>query len=129
MSNPAKLKKQAADFEQRKQYERALEAYEEVLQAQDGGEDADVSLHNRVGDLQLRLGRQDEALRCYERAADLYAERGFLNNAIALCNKVLRHDPERAEVHYKLGRACAAKGFRSDARQHFVTYAELMQPR
>ena len=110
MSNLAKLKKNAAEFEQKRQFERALAAYEEVLQAQDGSEDLDVSLYNRVGDLHLRQGRTTEALRSYERAADLYIERGFHNNAIALCNKILRQDPSRAEVHYKLGRVSAMKG-------------------
>ena len=127
MSNLAKLKKKAAEFEQRKQFDKALGAYQDVLRAQEGSEDADVSLHNRVGDLQMRLGQGAEALRSYERAVDLYAERGFLNNAIALCNKILRQTPSAAHIHYKLGRVNALKGFRSDARQHFLTYAELMQ--
>lgn len=127
MSNLATLKKKAAEFEQKRQFDRALEAYEEVLRLQDGTEDADVALFNRVGDMQLRVGRTGEALRSYERAVDLYTDRGFLNNAIALCNKILRQDPLRAQVHYKLGRASAIKGFRSDARRHLVEYAELMQ--
>src|SRR5688500_15614000 len=127
MSNLAKLKKKAAEFEQKRQFDRALATYEDVLRAQEGSEDADVSLYNRVGDLQLRLGRTTDALRSYERAVDLYAERGFLNNAIALCNKILRQNPTAAHIHYKLGRVNALKGFKSDARQHFVTYAELMQ--
>ncbi len=127
MSNLATLKKKAAEFEQKRQFDRALEAYEEVLRLQDGTEDADVALYNRVGDMQLRAGRTSEALRSYERAVDLYTDRGFLNNAIALCNKILRQDPLRAPVHYKLGRASAVKGFRSDARRHLLEYAELMQ--
>ena len=127
MSNLAKLKKNAAEFEQKRQFERALAAYEEVLREQDGSEELDVSLFNRVGDLHLRQGRSTEALQAYERAADLYIERGFHNNAIALCNKILRQDPRRADVHYKLGRVSAMKGFRTDARQHFLEYAALMQ--
>src|SRR5688500_15898640 len=127
MSNLATLKKKAAELEQKRQIDRALEAYEEVLRLQDGTEDADVALYNRVGDMQLRIGRTQDALRSYERAVDLYTDRGFLNNAIALCNKILRQDPLRAPVHYKLGRASAIKGFRSDARRHLVAYVDLME--
>ena len=127
MSNLATLKKKATEFEQKRQFDRALEAYEEVLRLQDGTEDADVALYNRVGDMQLRLGRTQDALRSYERAVDLYSDRGFLNNAIALCNKILRQDPLRAPVHYKLGRASAIKGFRSDARRHLEAYVGLME--
>ncbi|HEY0972615.1 MAG TPA: tetratricopeptide repeat protein [Gemmatimonadales bacterium] len=127
MSDLAKLKKKAAELEQRRQFDKALAVYEEMLLAQEGSDDPDVSLLNRVGDLRLRLGRPAEALDAYERAVELYVERGFLNNAIALCNKVLRQDPTRSEVHYRLGRISAEKGFRSDARRHFLDYASVMQ--
>ncbi|HEX5581631.1 MAG TPA: tetratricopeptide repeat protein, partial [Gemmatimonadaceae bacterium] len=127
MSDLAKLKKKAAELEQRRQFDKALAVYEEMLLEQEGSDDADVSLLNRVGDLRVRLGRGAEALDAYERAVELYVERGFLNNAIALCNKILRQDPRRTAVHYRLGRISAEKGFRSDARRHFLDYAGLMQ--
>ena len=57
----------------------------------------------------------------------MYAERGFLNNAIALCNKILRQSPARTAVYYKLGKISASKGFRSDARKNFLEYADRMQ--
>jgi tetratricopeptide (TPR) repeat protein len=128
MSNAAKLKKRAAEYEQKKQYDKALALYVQVLQAADGAEeDADVPLFNRVGDLLLRLGNVNEALTYFEKAIDLYAERGFLNNAIALCNRVLRQSPSRTGVYYKLGRISAAKGFKSDAKKNFLEYADRMQ--
>ncbi|MEO7967051.1 MAG: hypothetical protein ABIT38_24390, partial [Gemmatimonadaceae bacterium] len=68
-----------------------------------------------------------EALGWYEKAVDIYAERGFLNNAIALCNKVLRQSPSRAAVYYKLGKISASKGFKSDAKKNFIEYADRMQ--
>jgi tetratricopeptide (TPR) repeat protein len=128
MSNAAKLKKRAADFEQKKQFDKALALYIQVLQETDGADDdADVALYNRVGDLLLRVGNVSEALTYYERAVDLYAERGFLNNAIALCNKILRQSPGRASIYYKLGRISATKGFKSDAKKNFLEYADRMQ--
>lgn len=127
MANLAKLKKKAADLEQSRQFDKALAAYEDVLRAQEGSEEADIALYNRVGDLQARLGRSADALRSYEQAADLYSERGFLNNAIALYNKVLRQNPGHGEVQFKLGRLSASKGFRSDARRHFAAYLTALQ--
>jgi hypothetical protein len=75
----------------------------------------------------MRQGSVQDALGFYERAVDMYAERGFLNNAIALCSKILRQSPGRTAVYYKLGRISARKGFKSDARKNFLEYADRMQ--
>src|SRR6476646_11848942 len=128
MSNIAKLKKKAAEFEQKKQYEKALELYQQVLDfSRTSEEDRDVPLYNRVGDLHYRLGNIEEAINYYEKAVDLYAEGGFFNNAIALCNKILRYSPNRSSAYYKLGIISAKKGFNSDAKQNFLEYADRMQ--
>ena len=126
MSNLEKLKKKAADFEQKKQYDRALEIYVQVVEQAKNEEDRDVPLYNRIGDLNLRLGRTEQAVTYYERAVDLYAEGGYLNNAIALCNKILRHAPSRNSIYYKLGKISAQKGFNSDAKKNFLEYADRM---
>lgn len=128
MSNIAKLKKKAAEFEQKKQYDKALELYQQVLDfSRASEEDRDVPLYNRVGDLHFRLGNSEEAISYYEKAVDLYAEGGFFNNAIALCNKILRYSPNRSSAYYKLGLISAKKGFNSDAKQNFLEYADRMQ--
>ena len=90
MSTTAKLKKKAAELEARKHYEKALEVYEQVLSTRTPDEERDVALYNRVGDLHYRLGNNEAAINYYEQAADFYADGGFFNNAIALCNKILR---------------------------------------
>ncbi len=128
MSNTVKLKKKAAEFESKKQFEKALELYEQALNGpRTGDEERDVPLYNRVGDIHYRLGNNDQAINYYEQAADLYAEGGFFNNAIALCNKILRYSPGRTVIYYKLGIISAKKGFNSDAKQNFLEYADRMQ--
>jgi len=130
MSNAAKLKKKAIELEQKKQFDKALALYIQFLQESesDGSlDDADISLYNRVGDLLLRTGNAADALNYFEKAVDLYAERGFHNNAIALCNRVLRQAPGRASIYYKLGKISATKGFKSDAKKNFLEYADRMQ--
>ena len=126
-ANVAKLKKRAAEFEQKKQFDKALATYIQILEESDGTDDADVALYNRVGDLLLRQGSVGDAVTYYEKAVDLYAEGGFFNNAIALCNKILRQSPGRNSIYYKLGKISAKKGFRSDAKQNFLEYADRMQ--
>jgi tetratricopeptide (TPR) repeat protein len=126
MSNVDKLKKKAAEFEQKKQFDRALEVYLQIIEATGGNEDRDVTVFNRVGDLYLRLNKTDQAVNYYEQAVDLYTDGGYLNNAIALCNKILRHAPQRHQIYYKLGKISAKKGFNSDAKKNFLEYADRM---
>ncbi len=128
MSNVARLKKQAAEFEQKKQFDKALQKYMEVLQLLETHKDEiDVALYNRVGDLLIRQNNVGDAVTYYEKAVDLYAEGGLFNNAIALCNKILRQSPGRTEVYYKLGKISAQKGFISDAKVNFLEYAGRKQ--
>ena len=88
MSNVDKFKKKAAEFEQKKQFDRALEVYLQIIGQTEGQEDRDVTVYNRVGDLYLRLNKADQAVNYYEQAVDLYTDGGYLNNAIALCKAV-----------------------------------------
>ena len=126
MSNVEKLKKKAAEFEQKKQFDRALESYVQIIEQTKGNEEKDVAIYNRVGDLYLRLNKTDQAVTYYEQAVDLYTDGGYLNNAIALCNKILRHAPKRNQIYYKLGKISAKKGFNSDAKKNFLEYANRM---
>ena len=128
MSNVAKLKKKAAELELKKDFAKALAVYVELLDNFDqNAAELDVSLFNRVGDLMLRQGSVADAVDYYERAVVRYVDGGFYNNAIALCNKILRHSPGRASVYYILGKISAHKGFTTDAKQNFLEYADRMQ--
>src|SRR5437762_4217865 len=127
MSKIATLKKKAADLE-KKSPDKAIAVYVELLAEMDKHpEDMDVALFNRAGDLMVKQGNTADAVDYYEKAVDHYAEGGFFNNAIALCNKILRTSPGRATVYYKLGRISAEKGFKADAKQNFLEYADRMQ--
>ncbi|MGH7603099.1 MAG: tetratricopeptide repeat protein [Gemmatimonadaceae bacterium] len=125
-ANVEKLKKKAAEFEQKKQFDKALEVYLQIIGLAGDTDDRDVTVYNRVGDLYLRLSKADQAVNYYEQAVDLYTEGGYLNNAIALCNKILRHAPARHQIYYKLGKISAKKGFNSDAKKNFLEYADRM---
>jgi len=128
MSHVAKLKKKAAELELKRQFDKAIAVYVELLESFDEhAHELDVALFNRVGDLLVRQGNIADAVNYYEKAVDHYTDGGFFNNAIALCNKILRHSPGRTSIHYKLGRISAKKGFKNDAKQNYLEYADRMQ--
>jgi tetratricopeptide (TPR) repeat protein len=126
MTSIAKLKDRARKYEQKEDWRSAIEAYRKVLEAEEAEDEIELELglFNRVGDLYLRLGQIDDAVTYYEAAADKYAESGFFNNAIALCNKALRHRPDRPDIYLKLSRFCHEQGFSTDARRWILAYAE-----
>jgi tetratricopeptide (TPR) repeat protein len=125
MKSISKLKDEARRHEQKEEWEKAIQAYLQVIRAGEEGEgEVELPLFNRIGDLMVRLGRPQEAVRYYEQAADRYADVGLFNNAIALCNKALRYQPEQVELMRKLGQFSASQGFLTDARRYFLEYAE-----
>src|SRR5438128_782725 len=128
MSRLEKLKEKARTLEG-KDPKGAIEAWLDVLKGQEeeGDPNPDLSVFNRIGDLYLKVKDPALAADYYDRAVDKYAELGFHNNAIAMCNKVLRNAPGRQTTYLKLAKLYAAKGFMAEAQQNFVTYAERMQ--
>ncbi len=126
-SSPAVLKQQAAALELKKQPEKALALYQQLLAEHGGSDDVDVALRNRVGDLHLRIGQIDEAISLFEKSADEYALSGFLNNAIALCNKILRQRPGHVPTLRRLARFSAEKGMVVDAQRHYLSVAEALE--
>jgi tetratricopeptide (TPR) repeat protein len=123
------LKKQARQHEQNEAWEKALQLYRRALDETEVGAEPEISLFNRVADLELRLGNVEAAIEQYERAIDLYLESDLPNNAIAICRKILRNVPGRAETFLRMGEIRANQGFGVDARQNVLTYAEMMEER
>src|SRR5437867_10851703 len=121
MSKLEKLKERARALEARDP-KGAIEAWREILKGQDeeGEANPDLAIYNRIGDLYIKLRDPAQAADYYDQAVDKYAELGFHNNALAMCNKVLRNAPARQTTYRKLAKSCAAKGFLWEATHHFV---------
>ena len=75
---------------------------------------------HRKGDLLKRLGRRQEAVEAYERAADLYAHQGFEARAAAMAKVVMGIAPEHVDVLERVSPDAARKLHRS-ARPAVVT--------
>ena len=129
MPDVAKLKKKAAELELKKQFDKALAVYVEILDtlrpvARGAG---CLAFQPGWGSLPAAGQRRATPSTTTSRRSTGTAKQGFFNNAIALCNKILRHSPGRASVYYKLGKISAQKGFKDDAKVNFLEYADRMQ--
>ncbi|HXE57135.1 MAG TPA: tetratricopeptide repeat protein [Gemmatimonadales bacterium] len=126
--NLDKLKDAARKFEQKEDWRRAIEVYRKAIQEFESGQDPvpDVSIYNRVGDLYLKANDPAAAVQAYDRAVDLYTEQGFLNNAIALCGKILRVNPGRVQTYLKLAQLHARKNVVIEAKRYLIEFIERM---
>ncbi len=127
--NLDKLKEAARKFEQREEWRRAIDVYLQAIREAEeaGGEGTqDPALYNRVGDLEMRAGDALASLRAYEQAAELYADQGFFNNAIALCGKILRANPSRTATYLRLAQLHARKNFVGEAKKNLLEYLDRM---
>jgi len=61
----------------------------------------DPLIRVRIGDVRRKLNRKDEAIQEYIRAADLFAENGFVVKALAQYTLALRLDPSNTDVRSK----------------------------
>lgn len=64
--------------------------------------DQDPLIRVRIGNARRKLNRQGEAIREYVRAADLFAEKGFVVKALAQYNLALRLDSSNEDVRSKM---------------------------
>lgn len=126
--NLEKLKDAARKHEQKEDWRRAIEVYQKAIQEFESGHDPnpDLSIYNRVGDLYMKANDPTAAVQAYERAVDLYSEQGFLNNAIALCGKILRLNPGRIQIYLKLAQLHARKNVVIEAKKNLLEYLERM---
>ena len=92
------LRDEAASANAAGKYRRALTAYLELERL----EPRDAQWAKRTGETYRRLGRDKEATIAYERAADRYAQNGFLVQAIAVCKLILQIDSQHADALRRL---------------------------
>jgi len=93
----------------------------------DPGLEDELALFNKAGDLYQKVGNIQSAVEMWERGVDHYGDGGFHNNAIALCNKILRNAPGRTHVYLKLAQLMVQRGFVAEAKQNLLEYAERMK--
>ncbi len=122
-----KLKVAARQHEQREEWQQAIELYRQAARdGEGGGEGGDPSVHNRIGDLEHRLGNSRAACASWELAATHYGEHGLTNNAIALCNKILRLEPSRVRTYLDLATFHARKRMLVEVRANLSAYRDRM---
>jgi tetratricopeptide (TPR) repeat protein len=98
----------------------AIDEYKQVVK----NDPRDYGTLNMLGDLHVKEGNKNDAVRCYEKVADHYSKQGFAQKAIAIYNKIARLKPDSPEISEKLAELYRSKGSVSEAKSHYTTLAE-----
>ncbi len=119
-ANLAKILKHATELEERGKTDQAIKEFHKAIKMNP----KDGNLYNRLGDLFIRNERVEEALDTYRKGVDAYRKDNFARNALALCKKIMRHDPGNLEIPYTIAELLVELDEKSDAVMYFLTYVE-----
>ncbi len=113
----SRVLQQAQLLASRGQYEAAIAEWKKLATESP----ADGTIHNTIGDLQLKRNAQGEAASAFMQAASAFRTEGATLKAIAAFKKVLKSDPSRYEVYRHLGDLNVERGLISSAVQDYLT--------
>lgn len=113
-------------IDQAEKYVRAGKLKEAILEYEKLLEDdaSDVGINNIVGDLYVRLGQTDRAIKSFEKVANEYEKRSQYSQALAILKKICRLNPENPEYFIKMADLYARQGFAAEAKQEYLRIAE-----
>ncbi len=118
--NKRKILESAQKHLQKGALDKALEDYQTLVKA----DPKDANIRLKLGDLQLKLGRTDEAINAYLKVAKQFTGEGFDAKAVALYKQVTKLDAKRHEVYAPLAELYQRMGLSSDAMKALQTAAD-----
>jgi tetratricopeptide (TPR) repeat protein len=98
----------------------AIDEYRKVVDA----DPSDLTTINTLGDLYVRAGKIQDAIRNFSRIADSYSEGGFTLKAIAMLKKISKLDPTNVDTAMKLANLYSQQGLLVEARQQYLQVAD-----
>ncbi len=120
MSKLSNLKQDAYQAGKDRDWARAIGVYEQILEA----DKRNPTVVNELGDVCLKAGEVQRAVRNFLNAASMYRKTGLLNNAVAILKKILRHDPTNLNAHWYLAETRAGQGLMVEGEAHGLEFLE-----
>jgi tetratricopeptide (TPR) repeat protein len=120
LAKPNNIRKKALDHARNRQWDKALIEFNRLIEV----ERHNPNLFNEIGDLHLKVGDRREAFRSFHDAVDAYSGVGLHNNAVAVCKKILRLNPQDPVVCGKLALLRHRQGFPLEAVSYSLTFLD-----
>ncbi len=116
--NVASLKKKAHDLVQKGRLDSALKIFNLVVEK----DPKDASVHNKVGDILLKLKQEDKAREHFLTSANLYNDEGLQMVSLSICRKIIRAFPKEIEANLIMGNCFFQQDKHEQARKEYVSY-------
>ncbi len=118
------VSEQAKRHTQKGRHDKAIDLWNEFTA---NATDADAgNAHNIVGDLHLKKKDTVTAIDHFLKASHAFERSGYPLKAIATLKKVLKIEPEKAEVYLRLGDLNARRDMIGNAVESYLTVVRLM---
>ncbi len=119
--NKRKILESAQKHLQKGALDRALKDYQQLVDANP----RDANSRLKIGDIQLRRGKREEAIAAYLKVAEQFMQEGFDAKAVAIYKQVAKIDPKRYEVQIPLAELYQRLGLTSEAMNALQTAADV----
>lgn len=103
------------------QFAKAVATWRELLD----GSPTDANVYNTIGDLCLKNKMTADAVEAYSKAARFFLQEGFHLKAIALYKKILKLNPDRADICTMLGDLNVVRGLMNNAIADYLAGAKV----
>ncbi|MCX5753838.1 MAG: tetratricopeptide repeat protein, partial [Candidatus Krumholzibacteria bacterium] len=122
MSKANQIRQKAQEFLGKGHIDKAIQEYRRLITI----ESKNPNLYNELGDIYLRAADKVQAVQNFEKAATIYEKVALYNNAVAVCKKILRVDPEKIDTMFRLGELRAKQKLTGEAVTFFTQYVEAI---
>lgn len=120
MSKLSQLKQDAYQAAKKRNWEQAVTAYERILELDKNN----PTVINELGDVCLKGGDTQSAIKHFLNAAAKYRGTGLMNNAVAIYKKILRYDADNLNAHWYLAETRASQGLSVEGENHGLHFLD-----
>jgi len=118
LSKLSQLKQKAYKAGKDRNWDQAISVYEKILEL----EKSNPTVINELGDLWLKSGDSRKAIKNFLSAATKYRKTGLLNNSVAICKKILRHDETNLHAHWYLAEIRSSQALVVEGEAHAMAF-------
>jgi pilus assembly protein FimV len=118
--NKAKVLASAEKYVQQGKLQNAISEYEKVVKE----DPKDLTVLNTIGDLNSRIGKNEQAAIYFKKVGEAYAANGFTVKAIAMYKKLTKLTPNAMDCLQRLAELYTVQGLYNDARSQYVQVAD-----
>lgn len=115
-----KIIKHVNEFETDGKFKQAIKELQKLIKI--NSENGNV--YNRLGDLYIKGNNIDEATEAFQKGVEAFRKDNFARNALALCKKILRHNPGHVRTNLDIAELLVDLDEKSDALIYYFSYID-----